>query len=113
MLGGVETDVGIIDYAKAKPTSARGSVKSGCHPENGIRCCCTRQSAGRLFGGIVLLGVRFNQTDRVGAFEVRGMMADTYEVRIQVPGFKSVTVRAGATEGDADTRTVVLEIALL
>jgi hypothetical protein len=33
--GGVETDVGIIDYAKAEPASVRGSVTSGCHPENG------------------------------------------------------------------------------
>jgi hypothetical protein len=51
------------------------------------------------------------QTDRFGAFEFRGMMPDTYEVRIQVPGFKSATVRAGATERDADIGTVVLEIA--
>jgi hypothetical protein len=39
------------------------------------------------------------------------MMPDTYEVRIQVPGFKSVTIRASGTERDADLGTVVLEIA--
>jgi hypothetical protein len=33
--GGVETDVGIIDYAKAEPASVRGLITSGCHPENG------------------------------------------------------------------------------
>ena len=51
------------------------------------------------------------QADRFGAFESRGMMPDTYEVRIQLPGFKSATVRAGSTERDADIGTVVLEIA--
>ena len=34
VLGGVETDVGIIDYARAEPASVRGLVTSGCHPEN-------------------------------------------------------------------------------
>jgi Carboxypeptidase regulatory-like domain len=53
------------------------------------------------------------QTDRFGAFEFRGIMPDNYEVRIQVSGFKSVTVRAGATERDADIGTVVLEIAAI
>jgi Carboxypeptidase regulatory-like domain len=52
-----------------------------------------------------------SQTDRFGAFEFRGVMPDTYEVRIQLPGFKLATVRAGATENDADIGTVVLEIA--
>ena len=50
------------------------------------------------------------QTDNAGKFEFAGVPPNTYEVVLQVPGFKSLTVPVSATNIDVDVGTVVLDV---
>jgi hypothetical protein len=51
------------------------------------------------------------QTDNAGRFEFAGVSPNAYEVVLQVPGFKSLTVPVSVAKMDVDVGTVVLDVA--